>query len=64
MKKDVLTATSENHHLHDLAQVLEREARLLVVTEAAPGATAVEALRSVVADRLFEHYSGGRTGVT
>jgi hypothetical protein len=38
--------------LDDLARVLEREARLLLVTEVAPGMAAVEALRRLRREEL------------
>lgn len=38
--------------LDDLARVLEREERLLAVTEAAPGPTAVDALRRLRREEL------------
>jgi hypothetical protein len=38
--------------LHDLCRVLEREARLLVVTERAPGMAAAEALRRLRCEEL------------
>ena len=52
MKKAVLKATSDNPDLADLTRVLEREARLLVVTEAAPGSAAAEALRRLRCEEL------------
>jgi hypothetical protein len=48
----VLTTTSLDIDLHDLSCVLEREARLLVVTEAAPGPAAAEALRRLRREEL------------
>ena len=45
MKTVVLSSTALDHDLHDLSRVLEREVRLLVVSEAAPGPAAQEALR-------------------
>ena len=38
--------------LDDLARVLEREARLLIVTEVAPGMAAIEALRRLRREEL------------
>ncbi len=48
----VLSTASLDADLHDLSCVLEREARLLVVTEAAPGPAAAEALRRLRREEL------------
>ena len=46
------STTSLDADLHDLARVLDREARLLRVTEVAPGTAAVEALRRLRREEL------------
>jgi len=48
----VPSTTSLDADLHDLAHVLERETRLLCVTEVAPGMAAVEALRRLRREEL------------
>lgn len=48
----VLSTASLEADLHDLSCVLEREARLLVVTEAAPGPAGIEALRRLRREEL------------
>jgi len=48
----VLATRSLDADLGDLARVLQREARLLVVTDAAPGPAAAEALRRLRREEL------------